>query len=133
MRAARGPRGDLPATAELVENLEEAFDERGTFDFNDQKDVYANLDYEVWLRGVFTFGGYYYRGTTGFLLDPDDPDSFVEDGNSFDRWGARFRWEQEQGFLTILAAASFGNDELDRGDGRCGGGDAFPGCRCAGG
>ena len=99
---------------QLIENLEEAFEERGKFDFNDQKDVYVNLDYEVWLRGSFTFGGYYYRGTSGFLLDPTDPDSFLEDGNSFDRWGARFRWEQARGFLTILAATSFGKDELDR-------------------
>lgn len=105
---------EVEPTEELIENLEEAFAERGQFDFNDQKDVYANLDYEVWLRGAFTFGGYYYRGTTGFLLDPADPNSFLEDGNSFTRWGARFRWEQERGFLTILAAASIGRDRLDR-------------------
>ncbi|MFQ5876651.1 MAG: hypothetical protein ACE5JH_03015 [Acidobacteriota bacterium] len=98
----------------LIANLKTAFAERGEFDFNDQKDVYANLDYEVWLRGAFTFGGYFYRGTTGFLLDPTDPDTFIEDGNSFRRWGLRFRWEQERGLFNVLASASFGNDELAR-------------------
>ena len=73
-----------------------------------------NLDYEVWARGAYTFGVYFYDGTTGFLLDPADPDSFLEDGNSFHRWGTRFRWEQERGFFNVLAAASFGNDRLDR-------------------
>lgn len=105
---------EVAATETLIANLEEAFEERGTFDFNDQKDIYANLDYEVWLHGAFTFGGYYYRGITGFLLDPADPDSFLQDGNTFTRWGARFRWEQERGVFNVLAAASFGNDELDR-------------------
>ncbi|MCZ6779922.1 MAG: hypothetical protein O7F16_13295 [Acidobacteria bacterium] len=105
---------ETESTAELIENLEEAYEERGRFDFNDQKDVYANLDYEVWLRGSFTFGAYYYRGTTGFLLDAADPDSFLEDGNSFRRWGGRFRWEHERGLFTVLAAAAIGKDRLDR-------------------
>lgn len=105
---------EAAAIEQLIENLEEAYEERGEFDVNDQKDIYGNIDYEVWLGGAFTFGGYYYRGTAGFLLDPMDPDTFVNDGNSFRRYGTRFRWEQARGLFNILAAASFGNDDLER-------------------
>jgi len=104
-----------PLTGELLGNLEIAMDDRGEFDFNSEKDYYANVDYEVWLGGeAFTFGSYYYKGTTGFLEDPGDPESFLENGNSFDRYGARFRWEQAKGYFTVLGAASFGQDRLER-------------------
>ncbi len=69
---------------------------------------------EVWLAGSVTFGGYVYRGTTGFLLDPMDSSSFVEEGNSFQRYGARFRWEQTRGKWLVLGAVSFARDRLDR-------------------
>ncbi len=106
--------GHGPA-AELTHVLEEAYEEHGgDFDFNNQKDYYARLNYLTWLRGTFSIGGFLYKGTSGFLMDTEDPESFVRDGNDFDRWGLDVRWDQENGYLALLGSVQFFNDHLTR-------------------
>ena len=109
LEGSEGPAG------ELVEGLEEAYAESGgEFDFNNQKDYYARLNYGTWLRGAVSVGGFDYRGTSGFLQDPDDPDTFLRAGNQFNRWGVDLRWEQENGYLSLLGSVQFFNDHLER-------------------
>jgi len=109
LEEAGGPVGDL------VRELEEAFEQSGgEFDFNNDKDYYGRLNYNIWLRGALSLGSFYYRGTSGFLTDPDNPDSFVKDGNDFQRWGFDLRWDQENGYLSLLGTVQFGDDELER-------------------
>ncbi len=109
LEGAEGPAG------ELVEGLEQAYDESGSdFDLNNQKDYYARLNYSTWLRGAVSVGGFYYRGTSGFLEDPDDPASFLPAGNHFSRLGADVRWDQENGYISILGSVQLFNDNLDR-------------------
>ena len=106
-----GPVGDL------VSNLDEAYEESGgLFDINNSKDLYARLNYLVWLRGTLSIGGFAYVGKAGFLEDPEDPDSFVRDGNDFNRWGLDFRWDQENGYLSLLGSVQVFNDNLERSD-----------------
>ena len=106
---AEGPVGDM------VRELDEAYEESGgDFDFNNQKDYYARLNYNMWFHGAFSLGGFGYRGKTGFLMDVDDPESFVTDGNSFDRWGVDLRWDQENGYLSLLTSVQVFDDNLDR-------------------
>ena len=100
---------------ELVHELEEAYEESGgEFDFNNNKDYYGRLNYNIWLRGALSVGSFYYQGKSGFLADPDDPESFLKNGNDFQRWGLDLRWDQENGYLSLLGAIQYGNDELER-------------------
>ena len=100
---------------ELVENLEEAYeDSGGENDFNNSKDFYGRLNYNLWLRGAFSVGSFYYKGKSGFLADTADPDSFVKNGNNFNRWGVDLRWNQDRGYVTFLSSVQFFNDSLDR-------------------
>lgn len=99
----------------LVHELEEAYDEAGgQFDFNSHKDYYGRLNYVTWLRGAVSVGGFLYKGTAGFMLDPEDPETFLSAGNSFTRWGADLRWEQENGYLSVLASVQAFDDRLER-------------------
>ncbi|MFQ5790732.1 MAG: hypothetical protein ACE5JI_09680 [Acidobacteriota bacterium] len=101
--------------ADIVHELEEAYEESGgEFDFNNDKDYYARLNYNTWLRGAASLGGFFYKGTSGFLMDVQDPESFVKDGNDFYRWGLDLRWDQENGYLSTLASVQFFDDNLDR-------------------
>ncbi|MFQ5890326.1 MAG: hypothetical protein ACE5JR_09780 [Gemmatimonadota bacterium] len=106
---ADGPVG------ELVRELKEAYEGGGgEFDYNDAKDYYARVNYNTWLRGAFSAGGFFYSGTSGFLLDQEDPESFLAGGNDFKRWGLDARWEQENGYLSLLASVQFFDDKLQR-------------------
>ena len=110
--ALEGGQGPV---AELTHELEEAYEEQGgDFDFNNQKDYYARLNYLMWLRGRLSIGGFFYKGTSGFLMDTEDPESFVRDGNDFNRWGLNARWDQENGYLALLGSVQFFNDRLAR-------------------
>ncbi len=106
---AGGPVGDL------LHELEEAYEESGgQFDFNNHKDYYGRLNYNLWLRGAFSIGSFFYQGTSGFLTDVEDPESFVRDGNDFNRRGVDVRWEHEKGYVTVLSSIQFSNDRLER-------------------
>jgi hypothetical protein len=95
--------------------LEEAYEESGgAHDFNNSKDYYARLNYNTWLHGALSLGGFAYNGKSGFLMDPAEPESFVNDGNDFNRWGLDLRWDQENGYLSLLTSVQFFNDKLDR-------------------
>ena len=99
----------------LVHELEEAYEESGgKFDFNNNKDVYGRLNYNLWLRGALSVGSFFYTGTSGFLADVENPESFVKKGNDFNRWGLDVRWEHEKGYLTALSSVQFFHDRLDR-------------------
>lgn len=103
------------AVGSLVHKLEEAYEESGgKFDFNNNKDLYGRLNYNLWWRGSLSFGSFFYKGTSGFLADTEDPDSFVGNGNDFNRWGFDLRWDHEKGYLTFLSSVQFFNDSLDR-------------------
>ena len=103
------------SVASVIGNLEEAYEESGgEFDFNNSKDYYGRLNYNLWLRGAFSLGSFYYKGKSGFLMDTNDPESFVKDGNDFNRWGIDLRWDQEKGYLTFLSSVQFFNENLDR-------------------
>ncbi len=109
LEEAGGPVGDL------VHELEEAYEESGgEFDFNDRKDYYGRLNYNIWLRGALSVGSFLYKGKSGFLKDPEDPESFAKNGNDFHRWGLDLRWDQENGYVTLLGAVQFGRDKLER-------------------
>lgn len=106
---AGGPVGSL------VHELEEAYEESGgEFDFNNSKDFYGRLNYNLWLRGAFSLGSFFYKGKSGFLADTEDPESFVKDGNNFNRWGVDLRWDQDKGYVTFLSSVQFFNESLDR-------------------
>jgi hypothetical protein len=109
LEKAGGPVGDV------VHELEEAYEKfGGEFDINSSKDYYARLNYLIWVRGQLSFGGFLYNGKSGFLLDPEDPESFVEEGNDFSRWGIDARWDQDNGYLTLLASLQVFDDNLER-------------------
>lgn len=101
--------------ADVVHALEEAYEESGgEYDFNNSKDYYARLNYNTWLHGALSLGGFVYNGKSGFLMDPAEPESFVKDGNDFNRWGLDLRWDQENGYLSLLTSVQFFNDKLER-------------------
>ncbi len=101
--------------ADMVHELEEAYEESGgKFDFNNNKDYYGRLNYNTWLRGGISVGGFFYKGRSGFMTDVEDSESFVADGNSFRRWGVDARWDQENGYLSLLGSVQFFDDRLDR-------------------
>jgi hypothetical protein len=104
--------GDVGA---LVANLEEAYEESGgEFDFNSNKDWYGRLNYNFWMRGALSLGSFVYKGKSGFLADTGDPETFVKDGNDFNRWGFDLRWDHEKGYVTVLSSVQFFNESLDR-------------------
>jgi len=99
----------------LVRELEEAYEESGgEFDLNNSKDFYGRLNYNLWLRGAFSLGSFLYKGKSGFLAETEDPESFVKDGNNFNRWGVDLRWDQDKGYVTFLSSVQFFNESLDR-------------------
>jgi hypothetical protein len=103
------------AVQSLVRALREAYeDSGGESDFNNNKDFYGRLNYNLWLRGAFSLGSFYYKGKSGFLADTNDPESFVKNGNDFNRWGLDLRWDHEKGYVTFLSSVQFFNESLDR-------------------
>lgn len=116
------------AVGEMIHELEEAYEESGgEYDFNRKKDYYGRLNFNVWLDGALSLGSFYYKGTSGFVKSTEgehdeehaedetaDEDSFVADGNSFNRWGIDLRWDEGKGFVSVLGSVQFFNENLDR-------------------
>jgi len=115
---------------DTIHELEEAYEEAGgQFDFNNKKDYYARLNYNLWLRGALSVGSFYYKGASGFLKTNGDEHegnehadkglaeearTFVADGNNFNRWGVDLRWDEGRGYVSVLGSVQIFNENLDR-------------------
>ena len=104
----------------------------GKFDVNSGKDVYVQASYKLgglgvlgssakrvpaggsnWRDTSLTFGGYFYRGTTGAFLDRNGSQQFANSGDKFYRAGATFdAWFSD---LNVLGGWQRNHDRLDDG------------------